>query len=114
MPTCAPLTKRPRRTLLRAVGSASFACVKATEGGDYLNPNFAGDFAAVHDVRLGLHGPRDPMRWARKGRPYFAAFFSCWAGWIVTLILVRLPGPPLALTTLRAAMYFSSISLTPS
>jgi Ni/Co efflux regulator RcnB len=52
---------------------ASFLYVKATEGGDYLNPNFRANFAAVHDVRLGLHGPPDPMRWARQARLYFAA-----------------------------------------
>jgi hypothetical protein len=54
-------------------GVASFAYVKAIEGGDYLNPNFPGNFVAVHDVRRGLHGPRDPIRWARQARPYFAA-----------------------------------------
>jgi GH25 family lysozyme M1 (1,4-beta-N-acetylmuramidase) len=42
-------------------GGASFAFVKATEGGDYLNPNFASDFASVHDggmIRGAYHYAR--------------------------------------------------------
>lgn len=34
--------------VVKGAGGASFAFVKATEGGDYLNPNFASDFASVH------------------------------------------------------------------
>jgi len=34
---------------VQGVGGASFAFVKATEGGDYLNPSFASDFASVHN-----------------------------------------------------------------
>jgi GH25 family lysozyme M1 (1,4-beta-N-acetylmuramidase) len=40
---------------------ASFAFVKATEGGDYVNPNFASDFASVHDggmIRGAYHYAR--------------------------------------------------------
>jgi len=32
---------------VQGAGGASFAFVKATEGGTYVNPNFAADFATV-------------------------------------------------------------------
>jgi len=35
--------------VVHGVGGASFAFVKATEGADYLNPNFAADYASVRD-----------------------------------------------------------------
>jgi GH25 family lysozyme M1 (1,4-beta-N-acetylmuramidase) len=37
---------------VHGAGGASFAFVKATEGGDYLNPKFAADFAAVHTLGM--------------------------------------------------------------
>ena len=46
---------------VQAAGGASFAFVKATEGGNYLNPSFASDFASLHNrgmIRGAYHYAR--------------------------------------------------------
>ena len=39
-------------TVVHGAGGASFAFVKATEGGTYLNPSFASDFASIHKAGM--------------------------------------------------------------